>query len=223
MTVTRRLNVRGGPGENFRSLTLLDKGTPITEVKRTQGWIQILPPTNAFGFVASEYLVVQPVLAAPVAAPPVAVPPTMTPAVAEPVTPPAQTTNVTPPVEVAAPIVAPAPMAAQPTMPVAPPPTVVTPPAEVAPTPAPAASSDDGKPRIVTREGYVHKALNIQAPTDYELMDIHSGEVTEYLQPNDKIFKSYVGYHVTVTGPEMLDSRWPKTPVLQVQSVDLIP
>ena len=29
----------------------------------------------------------------------------------------------------------------------------------------------------MTREGFVHKAYNIQAPADYELRDIKSGEV----------------------------------------------
>jgi hypothetical protein len=79
------------------------------------------------------------------------------------------------------------------------------------------------KPRIVTREGVVRKALNLQAPTDYELIDIRSGALTEYLMPRDNNFKNYVGVRVSVTGPEMLDNRWPKTPVLQIQSVDLLP
>jgi uncharacterized protein YgiM (DUF1202 family) len=225
MKTTRRLNVRGGPGENFKSLVLLDKGAEVTEIKRAQGWIQILPPSTAFGFVASEYLMALPTLAAPAPTPPVAVPPPTTPVVTEPVTPPAQMTNSTPVTEVAAQAVAPTPVPAQPAMPVAPPPTTTPAVAEVAPAPTPAPSMpvDDGKPRVVTREGFVRKALNIQAPTDYELMDVHTGAMTEYLQPTNASFKSYTGYHVTVTGPEALDSRWPKTPVLQVQTVQLIP
>ena len=77
----------------------------------------------------------------------------------------------------------------------------------------------------MTREGYVRKALNIQAPADYELRDINSGAVTEYLQPDaqDKNFKKYTGARVSVTGPEWLDRRWPKTPILQIQTVDLVP
>jgi uncharacterized protein YgiM (DUF1202 family) len=228
MTTTRRLNVRGGPGENFKSLVLLDKGATVTEVKRVTGWIQILPPTNAFGFVASEYLTMVPALAAPLITPAVAVPPPTMPAVVEPVTPPAQPTNSSPQPEAAVPVVVPpptpAPVPAQAAAPIAPPPTATPPVADVVEaTPPPAIPIDDGKPRIVTREGYVRKAFNIQAPSDYELMDVHSGALTEYLQPTNPIFKSYVGYHVTVTGPEMLDDRWPKTPVLQVQAVELIP
>jgi hypothetical protein len=196
MTVTRRLNVRGGPGENFKMLTLLEKGTPVTEVRRSQGWMQIVPPTNAFGFVASEYLAAQP----PAAPPPPAVAPIAA-VVAE---------AAAPPVEAAAPIVAPEPVAVRPTN-------------TVPPAPAPAATREEIQPRIVTREGYVRKALNLQAPTDYELIDVQSGALTEYLQPNNDNFKTYVGVRVAVTGPEMLDRRWPKTPVLQVQTIGLMP
>jgi hypothetical protein len=215
MTVTRRLNVRGGPGENFKMLTLLEKGTPVTEVRRSQGWMQIVPPTNAFGFVASEYLAAQP----PAAPPPPAVAPIAA-VVAEAAAPPAPATNAAPavpetnaapPVEAAAaPIVAPEPVAVRPTN-------------TVPPAPAPAATREEIQPRIVTREGYVRKALNLQAPTDYELIDVQSGALTEYLQPNNDNFKTYVGVRVAVTGPEMLDRRWPKTPVLQVQTIGLMP
>lgn len=215
MTVTRRLNVRGGPGENFKMLTLLEKGTPVTEVRRSQGWMQIVPPTNAFGFVASEYLAAQP----PAAPPPPAVAPIAA-VVAEAAAPPAPATNAAPavpetnaapPVEAAAaPIVAPEPVAVRPTN-------------TVPPAPAPAATREKIQPRIVTREGYVRKALNLQAPTDYELIDVQSGALTEYLQPNNDNFKTYVGVRVAVTGPEMLDRRWPKTPVLQVQTIGLMP
>ncbi len=74
------------------------------------------------------------------------------------------------------------------------------------------------------REGFVHKSYNIQSPTDFELHDIKSGALTEYLQPQDKQnFKIYVGTRVTITGTEVMDQRWPRTPVLQVQTVDLLP
>jgi hypothetical protein len=106
-----------------------------------------------------------------------------------------------------------------------------------APAPAPAAAAaaaaavavavavaEPAGPRIVTREGFVHKAYNIQSPADYELHDIKSGALIEYLQPQaQQNFKIYVGTRVTVTGPEVIDQRWPRTPVLQVQSVDLMP
>jgi hypothetical protein len=87
-----------------------------------------------------------------------------------------------------------------------------------------AAAAEVEVPRIVTREGFVHKAYNIQSPADFELHDISSGALIEFLQPQgQQNFKIYVGTRVTVTGPEMIDQRWPRIPVLQVQRVDLMP
>jgi hypothetical protein len=87
---------------------------------------------------------------------------------------------------------------------------------------APAAASE--APRVVTREGFVHRAYNIQAPADYELRDVKTGNLIDFLQPPPgQSFKIYVGTRVSVTGPEGLDSHWPRTPILQVQSVDLLP
>jgi len=263
MTVSaRRLNVRGGPDDVHDVVARLEKGAPIKEVRRQPGWIQIEPPTNAYGWVASDYLtmppptaplpaavaaaepaVPAPAAAAPVAAAPVtnepvaAAPATNAPVAAAPVTPepvalPATnstpaTTNATPATAAAPPIVAPEPVATTP--PAAPtnaaPPAAV--PAEAAPPPAaaPAIASVDIKPRLATREGYVRKALNVQAPADFELRDINSGALIEYLQPDakDMNFKKYTGTRVSVTGPEWLDRRWPKTPILRVQTVDLMP
>ena len=96
-------------------------------------------------------------------------------------------------------------------------------------TPAPAAEQPDAAkdetPRIVTREGFVHRARNIQAPSGFELHDIKSGELIEYLQPapGQKKFKIFVGTRVRLTGPEFLDPAWPRTPILHVQTVDLMP
>jgi hypothetical protein len=127
-------------------------------------------------------------------------------------------------------IVAPEPTASAPeaTPPVPAPPAAAVP-AAAAAVPVAAATPEsagiDSKPRIVTREGYLRKALNVQAPADYELRDVNSGKVIEFLQPDakDKNFPRYTGLRVLVTGPEVLDRRWPKTPILQVQTVDYVP
>ena len=85
-------------------------------------------------------------------------------------------------------------------------------------------SGEPAPPRIVTREGFVRRAYNIQAPADFELHDIQTGRLIDYLQPKKgQNFKIFVGTHITVTGTEGLDPHWPRTPVLQVQSADLIP
>jgi hypothetical protein len=102
------------------------------------------------------------------------------------------------------------------------------PPAPVAaPAPAPATITEaaGGPPRVIIREGFVHRSYNFQAPSGFELHDIKTGELTEYLQPppGEKKFKMFVGTRVRVTGTEYLDPAWPRTPVLQIQTVDLLP
>jgi uncharacterized protein YgiM (DUF1202 family) len=215
----RRVNLRGGPGENFSVVARLDKGAVINEVKNQNGWIAIDAPSNAYAYVAAELLEIQAAPApqaaaspAPVAAPPPA-------AVAE----------------------APQPAPAAAPTPVAPAPTAQSeaeqelaalrqavasePPPGTVPVPGGTNSASElAVPRVVTREGFVHRAYNIQSPADYELHDIRTGELTEYLQPQGQLnFKMYVGTRITVTGPEVIDQRWPRTPILRVQTVDLMP
>ena len=273
MTVSRRVNVRGGPSDVFTVVSRLEKGAPVVVVAHRPDWLQIMPPTNAFGYVAAEYLTMEPVTAPPattVAAdastPAAATPAAATTMAAAPTNTVAETTNTTPaptpattvatvPPETAAtnvvstnttpvadvstPITAPEPaVTVPPTTPITPTNTVTpaaatpvaTTPAATTPTsPATSATPDntdtETKPRVITREGYVRKALNIQAPADYELHDVNSGDVIEYVQPDpkDKNFKKYVGTRVLISGTEWLDKRWPKRPILKVETVDLLP
>jgi hypothetical protein len=191
--------------------------------------LAITPPTNAFGYIAAELVEIQAAAAAPVAeapAPTSATNPPETVAVTTPTTPVAADTNQPTSATPATPI-APAPTAqseqaqelaalhqATPTEPIAPPPA----------TNATPVNEESSTPRIITREGFVRKSYNIQSPTDYELHDIKTDALIEYLQPAlPQNFKIYIGTRVTVTGPEVIDQRWPRTPVLQVQSVDLAP
>ncbi len=218
-----RVNLRGGPGENYSVVGRLEKGAMINEVRDEKDWLAIEAPTNAYAFVAAELLEIQPA-AVPAPAPEVVV--VNTPAASVPAAPVPAATEPVP----AAPV-APAPtpqtesaqeLAALRQATASQPPAAAPSPAP-APVPAPAAA-EPAVPRIVTREGFVHKSYNIQSPADYELHDIKSGALIEYLQPQGpQDFKIYVGTRVTVTGPEAIDQRWPRTPVLQVQSVDLMP
>jgi uncharacterized protein YgiM (DUF1202 family) len=236
----KKVNLRGGPGENYSIVGRLDKGTAVNEIRKKEGWLEIEAPTNAFAFVASEYLEKQAVATpAPVVA---AAPP--------PVTPPPPAAAPAPPPAVEAPVVvnvpaetAPAPakpVATAPAGPVAPAPTAASEAdqelaalrqatASAPPAPAAAATQPEAvkqePPRTVTREGFVHRAYNIQAPEGYELHDIKTGELIEYLQPapGQKKFKIFVGTRVRITGSEYLDPSWPRTPVLRVQTVDLMP
>ena len=52
-----KLNVRGGPGENYSVIGLLHKGDAVKEVGTKGGWTEIEPrPTNAYAFVAAHLL-----------------------------------------------------------------------------------------------------------------------------------------------------------------------
>lgn len=241
----KKINLRGGPGENYSVVGRLEKGDAINIIKKKGNWLEIEAPTNASAFVASEFLdkgapAVTPAVAETTPPPPVAAPaPAPQPVV---VNVPTETTPApapaATPVEAAPAPAAPAPTALPPSSPseneqalaalhqaegVSTP----APPAAVAPTPAPApaAPAAEEPPRIITRDGFVHRAWNIQAPAGYELHDIKTGVLTEYLQPpaGDKKFKAFVGTRVRITGTEYLDPGFPRTPVLQIQSVDLMP
>jgi SH3-like domain-containing protein len=226
----RRVNLRGGPGENYSVVGRLEKGAAIKQIKTDGSWVAIEAPTNAYAFVAAEFLDMQPAPAVAVTPPPATPAPASEPQVVN-VNTPAAPAVATPEAPVPGPqsseterelealhhaTAAPAPAPAQ-----TPPPAL--PPAPAA-TPAASAANEPLGPRIVTREGFVRRAYNIQSPTDFELHDIQSGKLIDYLQPKPgQNFKIFIGTRVTVTGPEGMDPRWTRTPVLQVQSVDLMP
>jgi hypothetical protein len=221
----RRVNLRGGPGENFSVLGRLEKGAAVKEIKTERGWVAIEPPTNAYAFVAAEFLEMLPAPASVVTAPPpVPAPET-------------QVVNVNTPIppEVATPAApAPGPQKSETELELEAVHRATAAEAASAPVPAatsasesaatPAVASEASKPRVVTREGFVRRAYNIQSPTDFELHDIQTGTLIDYLQPKaGQNFKIFIGTRVTVTGPEGMVAQWTRTPVLQVQSVDLMP
>ena len=66
MTVSaRRLNARCRPDDVRDSVALLEKGAPVKEVRKIPDWIQIEPPTNAYGCVAADFLTLEPAAAPP--------------------------------------------------------------------------------------------------------------------------------------------------------------
>ena len=79
--------------------------------------------------------------------------------------------------------------------------------------------------RNVRREGTVHITISIQAPTYYQLNGDDSGEILDYLYPTDPSMKlgDLTGARVIVTGEEYLDPRWPKTPVLKIDKLEVVP
>lgn len=89
---------------------------------------------------------------------------------------------------------------------------------------APSAVSPSGR-RIVRREGIVRRTLSIQAPTEFGLHSTETGELIEYLHSDspDVDLKVYHGAKVLVSGEEGLDTRWRRTPVLEVHSIRFLP
>lgn len=152
-------------------------------------------------------IVAEPIAPAPTSPPP----PTI---VAEPI--PAPVAPVAAPTNQPAPSPA-APAVAQetkePAAPTPPPPAVVLPGPEAEEKPIPV--------RKVTREGYVRSSVSIQAPSHYVLESLDNRKVLNYIySPSTNIvLRDFFGKRIIVTGEEVLDERWPNTPVLNVESV----
>ena len=207
-----KLNVRSGPGENFGTVGQLEKGATVKELRKKNDWLEIEAPVGTSAFVAASFIDKQ-VSSAPLA-PSTEVTTTTIPVVTN--LPPAEVVMLTPDTNdtVAAAVDAPA-------APVAP--------AVVAPAPAVVAAEpvikDEILPkRIVNREGILRKSINIQAPADYELRDLRTGELLDYISPlkSDLDLKPFVGSKVIVSGEEAVDARWKFTPLIKVETIDVL-
>jgi hypothetical protein len=83
--------------------------------------------------------------------------------------------------------------------------------------------------RIVRREGIIRPTKSIQAPTWFELGHADTGKTVNYLydqkfSANSGIkLKDYRGQKVVVTGEEAIDPRWPNTPILDLETLDVLP
>jgi uncharacterized protein YgiM (DUF1202 family) len=214
-----KLNLRSGPGENYSVVGRVPKGTVLKPIEAKGEWTKVEAPNEAYGFVAAHLLtkdVSETAIARiepPKAAPPVqTAPPPPAPIITEPVAPPPQ--------------VAVAPPVSTPTLP---PPTVAPPPptTTIAPKPPelllPPVEEPAGK-RVVTREGIVKRSVSIQAPTYFVLEALNNGKAVDYLYSSSTnvSLKDFKGKHIIVTGEELLDERWPHTPVISVETLETL-
>lgn len=214
----RRLNFRGGPGENYSILGRVARGDVLTKVSTKGDWIQVEAPENAFAFVAANLIEKESSTeAAPAPVPEPAPAPEIV-AAPEPLTPAEPVIEEPAP----APAVDESPAIAEPAVPV---PTAPEPVEEIVTR------------RVVQREGIVRRSRNIQAPTYYELESIESGKLINYVHspetlqevPNsrkpqavpDIDLEPYVGRRVIVTGEEFMDKRWKRTPVIEIEKIEL--
>ncbi len=206
-TVTpAKLKVRAGPGENYSFIGLLRKGETVKAVGAKGEWTEIEAPTNAYAFVAAHLLAHKEPGAAPVE-------PTPTP-----VTPPVQSAVTAPPP--AAPPTTPTPEPAVPPPVTQAPAPTVTPPVT---TPLPPTVEEPPAKRVVLREGVVGGTVSVQAPSFYRLRSLDNGVTMDYLYTTktNLDLTRYRGLTVRVTGEEGLDERWPNTPVLTIETIQL--
>jgi uncharacterized protein YgiM (DUF1202 family) len=162
----KKLNLRGGPGENYSVLGVIERGTTVNPITTKDEWTQIDPPASSYAFVAAMYLK-QEATAAP------------------------------------APVAEPQPAMAQPSAP-----------SEPAVPPV----------RIVSHEGVVRHVASPVAPTKYELYDPATEVNINYLYTTSPTLdlSRYVNMRIIVTGEEGLDARWKDTPIINIQSIQVI-
>lgn len=218
--IPKKLNLRSGPGENYSILGRIERGTVVKTVETKGEWTKIEAPTNSYAFVAAHLLSTDPADLGPALAK--ANPPA--PAVVAPTPPPVEVAVVTP-----TPVTPPAELLTPP--PVIPTPVVISPPplpAETATpvpvTPPPAVDEPPIK-RIVTREGIVKGSASIQSPTYFVLRSLDNNKTINYLHsPTTNVaMKPFQFQRVIVTGEEILDERWPNTPVINIESIEAVP
>jgi len=198
----KKLNLRSGPGENYSVVGLITHGTPVTEVSNKGNWMQIVPPPNAYAFVAAMFLKQEAV----------ALPP--------PVASTTEAALVTTPIAESQPLVTEATNAAM---------TAATETNELAEMGTnelgeAETNAPPPPPRIVTHEGFVRHVTSIIAPTAYELYDTNTWTTINYLYTTSTNLNlsRYNGLHIIVTGEEGLAERWKDTPVLTIQRIIVV-
>lgn len=231
--LARKLNVRTGAGETYNVVGVIEQGATVKDIRMIEGWMEIETPAHAYAFVAAEYLAVaatpvetakptatpQPVVAAPAAVPvPVEVKVETASAVPPTTDVPPTPSPAAPPVPAPKLVAAPTPLPDPATLP-APVPSAV-----VAPAPRPELTFPALR-RIVVRQGIVRSTVSIQAPTYYELVNAETRKTMNYLHcfSTNIVIKKFLGQTVMATGEEVIDVRWPNTPVLELELLQPAP
>jgi len=102
--------------------------------------------------------------------------------------------------------------------------TPVPQPQPVAPAPPQPVIQTIPATRVVTHEGVVGPVASIGAPTAYKLYDPDTYQTIDYLYTTatNLDFSRYDNMRIVATGEEALDIRWKNTPVLTVESIQVI-
>ena len=206
-TASKKINLRAGPGENYGVLGTLQKGEAVQTIDTKGDWTQIQAPTNAYAFMAAQYLKQgEETTVAMNNAP--TMPATETNTMAEMPTmaqPPTEAPGLTTDTNQQAMIAAQPPAAGE------------------MPAPAPE-TNQPPPPRIVEHEGVVRGSFSIQAPTRYQLVSPDTKQPINYLYTTSSNLdlSRYKGMHIIVTGEESLDERWKNTPVITIQRIQVL-
>lgn len=191
----KKLNLRAGPGENYSVVGVIEQGTPVNAIETKGNWIKMAPPAGAYAFVAARYL-------------------TQVAGTTE-----VATSGNEAPESAPTPPPAPAP---QPT------PTQVPEQPQIVTTPPPAPPQPQEPPqptvRIVQHEGVVGTVGSPIAPSTYKLYDPQTKEDIDFLYPisGNVDLSKLVDDRVIVTGEEGIDKRWPNTPIIAIQSIQVV-
>jgi uncharacterized protein YgiM (DUF1202 family) len=222
--------LRVGPGRNYGELGVLKKGAALTEIRESDGWLQVEPPAGLSAYVGSQFIE-----SSGTRPPQVAALKTggILPADGDPVSSAAPTANNSKPTVAVVPPV-PAPVVPPPVSV----PVPVTPPAPVAV--APVALEPEGresgggsaqssiqyseKVRIVSRVGKVVRSLEPQSPSHYQLRSPQRGEGMLGFLLDQKDTQTPVsgfrGKTVRVVAEEYVDPRYRTQVILRVQSIE---
>jgi hypothetical protein len=78
--------------------------------------------------------------------------------------------------------------------------------------------------RVVSHEGIVGPVGSIVAPTAYKLYDPNNYQTIDYLYSTSTNLdlSRYVNMRIIVTGVEGLDERWKNSPVIAIQSIQVV-
>lgn len=198
-----RVNLRAGPSESYGVVGTLEKGDSVQTIETKGDWTQIQAPTNAYAFMAAQYLKQGEEVAMANTPAPAPTPEVVTPEAAP---------------EMAQ--VAPAPAESPMTMDTNAPAMAMGTPPEA----APAETQEPPPPRIVEHEGIVRSVFSIQAPTKYEIVspDTHQPVDFLYTTSTNLDLSRYKGMHIIVTGEESLDDRWKNTPVITIRAIKVL-
>jgi hypothetical protein len=79
--------------------------------------------------------------------------------------------------------------------------------------------------RVVIREGRVVYSRSIQAPSTWALESSETRRLINYLhtEQDGLNLKAFAGRKVFVTGEELLDARWARIPLLEVEDIKVAP